>query len=175
MKSKTITETIMRERDKLILSMLPLGYVQTIPIFNIKENGDLCLKVPFLKYRVTGIVDKTEVCPIKYLVTRLFPERTLLSCEDLAKNATFAKVDFSRPIGYFRHEAAKKLDEQAYNKAQQELYALYDALGDSLIKGIYFPVDKEKRLKELLKILVAPYLHRFYKAIDADFYEKYIK
>mgnify|MGYP004458928239 FL=1 len=175
MKAKTITETIMRERDKLILSMLPLGYVQTIPVFSIKENGDLCLKVPFLKYRVTGIVDKTEVYPVKYLVTRLFPERTLLSCEDLAKNVAFSQVDFSHPIGYFRHEAAQKLDAQAYNKAQQELYTLYDALGDSLIKGIYSPVEKEKRLKELLKVLVAPYLHRFYKAIDKNFYEKYIR
>ena len=84
-------------------SGIPLEYVYGLPVFTVR-NSRLCMIIPFLKYKVTGQVDKTLVYPIRYTITVLLPEGRVVGYEDLTCNSAYGKVDFTKPVGFFRHE-----------------------------------------------------------------------
>lgn len=61
MKKEFSTEALIKnlKTNAFILnSSMPMGYVPNLPILCIL-NGNLCMKIPFLKYKVTGEIDKT--------------------------------------------------------------------------------------------------------------------
>ena len=58
----------LRSNEFILKCQMPLGYVAGYPILQ-DVNGELCIIVPFLKYKITGKPDKTAVYPIKYTVT----------------------------------------------------------------------------------------------------------
>ena len=66
-------------------SNFELGYVPGLPILSIM-NGNLCMKVPYIKYKITGEVDKTYVYPTRYVVTVSLPDGTIAGLEDLSYN-----------------------------------------------------------------------------------------
>lgn len=158
----------------ILNSSMPMGYVPGLPILCIL-NGNLCMKVPFLKYKVTGEVDKTFVYPVKYVATITLPEEQIVAFEDLYFRDSFAKVIFSNPVGVFRHEAIKNLDKQAYDNLRSKLYAEYDKIVTSLASGQPYPASDEAEFKHLFNLLIEPSLRPFYKAIDLSFAKKYIK
>lgn len=154
-------------------SSMPMGYVAGLPILCIL-NGNLCMKVPFLKYKITGEVDKTYVYPIKYVATVLVPENAVVSFEDMSLHFAFANVKFSDPIGTFRHEAVKDLDKKAYETMRSELYDEYDNIVKCLVNGKRYTLNDESRFRRLLNMLLEPSLRPFYKAINLDFANKYL-
>lgn len=158
----------------ILNSSMPMGYVAGLPVLCIL-NGNFCMKVPFLKYKVTGEVDKTFVYPIRYVATVLVPEGTIVSFEDLALHSAFANVAFSNPIGTFRHEAIKDLDKRAYDKLRSELYAEYDEIIDCLVNEKDYQANREVTFKRLFNLLLEPSLRPFYKAINSDFTNKYLE
>lgn len=157
----------------ILNSSMPMGYVPGLPILCIL-NGNLCMKIPFLKYKVTGEVDKTIVYPTKYVATVTIPEQQIVAFEDLSLKDTFAKVSFTEPIGIFRHEAVKDLDKLAYNNLRSALYEEYDKIIESLINGKEYHLNDEVKFRSLLNTILEPSLRPFYKAIDKDFANKYI-
>lgn len=160
--------------DSFILNCnMPMGYSAGLPILHIR-NEELCLTIPFLKYRVTGQVDKTLVYPIRYTTTMLLPEKTFIEFRNLAYQPRFQKVDFSKPVGLFRHEAVKHLTKQEYQSARDELLGLYDKVIRALLYGEEYGAQEEQRMKQLLQMLVEPSLLPIYKALDGDFYNKYL-
>lgn len=160
--------------NKLIqYSNIPMGYVPNLPVISIL-NGNLCMKVPYLKYKVTGEIDKTFVYPIKFIVTISVPEGTIIGIEDLSFNESFANVEFNTPIGTFRHEAIKNLNKEEYSNLRKALYMEYDKIVNYLIeKGAYTLTD-ERHFKSLFNVILEPSLHPFYRAIDSDFTNKYL-
>lgn len=160
--------------DSFVLGCkMPMGYSYGLPILKI-TNGRLCMVVPFLKYKMTGIVDKTLIYPIRNTVTFSLPEKNWISFEDLRYDEKFSKIDFAKPIGYFRPEKLKNVSKSEYNKLKDELFEEYNKVIDALLYDGEYSDEDEARMKELLGLLVEPCLYPLYKAIDKDFYEKYL-
>ena len=159
--------------NKFILhSNIPMSYVPGLPILSIM-NGNLCMKIPYLKYKITGEVDKTFIYPIKYLVTISLPERTIVGIEDFAYNTTFGNVEFNMPVGLFRHDAIKKLDKKAYGSLRKALYLEYDKVINHLCGQSGYSANDEKQFKSLFNVLIEPSLAPFYRVIDCDFTNQY--
>ena len=176
MENKISIQSIIKElktNDFVLNCAMPMGYVAGLPILQI-ANEQLCLKVPYLKYRVTGEVDKTLVYPIRYTVTLVLPEKRVSGFQDLSLDSAFAAVDFGAPIGLFRHEAIRNLNKAEYNALRDELFAQYDKVVDALLNDAEYGEDDEIRMRELLQQLLEPSLLPIYKALDADFFEKYL-
>lgn len=157
----------------ILNSSMPMGYVPGLPILCIL-NGNMCMKIPYLKYKITGEKDKTLIYPIRYVITITLPEEQIVSFEDLSFHESFAKVNYSDPIGTFRHEAIKKLDKQAYANLRISLYGEYDKIVNALTCGQPYTTSDEEEFKSLFNLLIEPSLLPFYKAIDYAFANKYI-
>lgn len=153
---------------------MEVGYSAGLPILQIK-NGILCLTVPYLKYRMTGAVDKTLVYPVRYTVTVALPGEDPVGFSDLSVNPVFEKVDFSKPVGTFRHDSIKQYSKDQYFALKDELYSLYDKTASALLYNAPYAEGDEKRMSELLRLLVEPSLLPIYRALDIDFYNKYLK
>lgn len=161
-------------RNEFVLNCrIPMGYGAGIPLLQVKNNC-LCLTVPFLKYQITGEIDKTLVYPIRNTVTFVLPEGTAVGFEDLRFNPKFLNVDFSKPIGLFRPDKLKKLNKTEYDNCRNELFELYDKLVLFLLGEGDYSEEDETRFSELLKLLIEPYHYPVYKALDIDFYNKYL-
>lgn len=157
----------------LLYCELPMGYVEGLPILQIR-NGQLCLTIPFLKYQVTGKVDQTLVYPIRYAVTVLLPEGKVLSFQDLSVMPQFAKVDFNKPVGLFRHEAIKQWGKKEYTAKREELLGMYDKVANALLYGDAYTEEDEQAMRAALQTMVEPSQLPIYKVLDGDFYEKYL-
>lgn len=176
MEKRISVEKILREvytSDFVLNCRMPMGYSAGLPVLQIK-NGSLCLMIPYLKYKVTGEVDKTLVFPIRYTVTLELPEQNFVGFSDLAFDEKFAEVDFAQPVGFFRHESIKALTKSEYRGKRSELFALYDKLVYALVYGETFSDADDAGMRSLLKLLVEPSLYPMYRALDANFYERYL-
>lgn len=153
---------------------IPMGYTCGLPILQVK-NDRLCLVIPYLKYKVTGEKDNTLVYPIRYVVTMVLPEEKPIDYKDLAFDYLFSKVDFKEAIGLFRHDAIKHLDKKEYEATREELYACYDKVIAALLFGEEYGEQDEERMRELLQLMIEPCLLPIYKALNKDFYSKYLE
>ena len=160
--------------NKFVLGNIPIGYVKGLPILNIK-NGNLCMVVPFLKYKITGEVDNTFVYPIHYAITFSIPEGTIVGFEDLAFNESFNNVKFTEPIGTFRHDAVKSMDKEGFQALKSSLYEEYDKIVSFLTLGTQYTHEDEIRFISLINTILEPSLHPFYMALDKNFATKYLK
>lgn len=160
--------------DFVLNCKMPMGYVYGYPILQIK-NGSLCMKVPFLRYKVTGKPDKTLVFPIRYSVTMELPEERIVEFSDFAFDNRFADVDFEKAVGLFKHESIKDLTKKEYEAKRAELFGLYDKLIASLLYGKEFTAEDNKKMKSMLQLLVEPSLLPEYKVLDKDFYNNYLR
>lgn len=151
---------------------IPLGYTNGLPILQIK-NDKLCVLIPYLMYKVTGEPDKTLVLPVKYTVTVSLPDRNIVAFEDLSIDPIFKNVNFSKPIGYFRHESIKKLGKNEYKEKRAELLAMYDKIASAILYGEPYSEEDDKAFRELLNIIIEPSVKPIYRALDADFCNKY--
>lgn len=160
--------------DFMLGCQLPKGYVAGYPILQIK-NGLLCMLIPYLKYKSTGKVDKTLVYPIRYTACMELPEERVIGFSDLAYAKCFEKVDFSRPIGLFRHESIKNLNKAQYKEKRVELYSMYDKLIASLLYGEEYTAEDDAKMKELLRMMIEPCEYQLYRVLDVEFYNKYLR
>ena len=152
---------------------IPMGYSAGLPI--IRElNSTLCITIPYLKYVMTGEVDKTLVYPIRYAITMDIKNKTVVRYEDLAFNPAMAKVDFNKPVGFFRHDSIKGYNKSKYEEEKNKLFALYNKIIERKLNGMPCSSADEKNFKELLATLVEPSVKIIYKVIDKDFYDKYM-
>lgn len=163
----------MRTDDFALNCQMPMGYTYGYPVLQIK-NERLCLAIPYLKYKATGKVDKTLVFPIRYVITVSLPDARPVEFTDLKFDERFAKLDFEAPIGFFRHDAIKNLNKTEYEGKRDELFECYDKVIDMLINGAEYTDADEAKMTELIKMLVEPCELPIYKALDEDFYSKYL-
>lgn len=160
--------------NPVIAGSIPLGYTYGYPILsNIKD--ELCLKVPFLRYKITGEIDRTLVFPIRYVATFTLPEMKLINLDDLYYCKAFFKIEFNKPCGLFRHEQIKGLTKEEYNKARRYLFQLYDKAIMSMLKGTEFTQEDSKMLKGILRGIIEPSLLPMYEKLDTKFYNSYLK
>lgn len=175
MSKHSIRETVqhINTNDFILHCNMPLGYVPGLPI--LKVLGDeLCLQVPFLKYKVTGVPDQTLVYPVRYTATMTWPEKKMIAFSNLAYDPAFEQVDFTRAIGLFRHEAVKHMKKDEYRALRDELLDQYDKVAAALLEGAEYTEADEAHMRELMQIILEPSLYPIYRALDQDFYDKYL-
>ncbi len=163
----------LKESEFFLQCKIPMGYSSGFPILQIK-NGSLCVTVPYLKYQTTGEVDKTLVFPIRYGISLELPTEKIIGFEDYEYKSSFVNIDFDKPVGYFRHDAVKQYNKTQYKELRRELMGEYDKVANALLGDATYGISDEKRMAELLQLLAEPSLLPFYRAIDADFYNKYL-
>lgn len=168
-------ETLLRElkSSRFVLECkMAMGYTPGLPILQIRKD-QLCLLVPFLKYKITGKPDKTLVYPIRYTVTVLLPEKKILAFSDLSFDRRFSSVQFDKPAGLFRHEAIQDLTRPQYRALRQELLQEYDRVAKALLFGEPYCAEDEKRMGALLRQLLEPSLLPLMRTLDMEFCRKY--
>ena len=170
--TKSIIKAL-KTSDFVLNCRMGMEYVTGLPILQIR-NGNLCLLVPFLKYKVTGEVDKTLVYPIRYTVTVGLPGAAPAEFRDLTYDALFERVDFEKAIGTFRHESVKQYTKDEYFALKDELFSLCDKTANMLLYGDECRAEDDDRMRELFQILIEPSLLPIYKVLDRDFYHKYL-
>lgn len=171
------TEDILKSlktNDFLLNSNIPMGYTPGIPMLSLR-NGEPCLVIPFLKYQMTGEVDKTRVFAPRFVITVVMNGGKVVKYEDLMYDSRFEEVDFRKPVGLFRHSSIRHLKKNDYNKMRNDIYELLDALSDSMTGKMEFDEMDEIKLKKLFSVLLEPSMKPFYHAIDKTFFETYIK
>ncbi len=169
----SLFETI-KSRDEVRL-LIPMGYVPGMPVITIK-NEQLVAIVPFLRYKVTGEVDRTLVFPIKYVVEYLIPEAQVVSFRDLSVEENYADRDFDEVLGFFRHESVKNFDKKAFTSFKKETLAQYDKLVNFLLgESDRFTQSDEIALKNNLLTIIEPFILNLYAELDKDFYNKYLQ
>lgn len=163
----------LRTSDFHLNCQMPMDYSSGFPIMQI-NNGSLCLLIPYLKYKPTGVVDQTLVYPIRFTITIELPQARVVKFEDLSFHPQFGKIDFNSPIGQFRHDAIKQYNKKEYFDLRDELYSLYDRVAEFLLYRADYNAVDEERTRELLMLLVEPSELPIYEILDKDFYEKYL-
>lgn len=175
MKPSFLTENFLNQfkTSKVVQSLLPLGYVPNLPVVT-SENDTLCLRVPFMRYKVTGKVDRTLVFPVRYVFTITVPDAVVVGFEDLAFNKAFVNVDFNKAVGIFRHEAVKNLKKAEYSALRSQLFAEYDKMIDFLANNTEYTESDKQAFIVLLNQVLEPSLKPFYHAIDNNFATKFL-
>lgn len=172
--SKQIS-TLMGElkSSSVIRSLIPMGYVASLPILSIK-NDNLCVTIPFLRYKITGETDKTLVFPIRYLIEYSLPQKQVIQFKDLYYDQAFAKVDFAKACGLFRHDAVKNLNREQYINLKSSTLRDYDKVVQFLIDDSDYSIDDEKLMIQHLSTIIEPSLIPMYRFINSEFYNKYL-
>lgn len=158
-----------------VRALIPMGYIAGMPIITIK-NEQLVAIIPFLRYKITGQIDRTLVFPIRYVLEYLVPECQLVGFKDLAVVSEYADYDFEKVIGFFRHESVKHLDRASFEALKMNTLSEFDKLVNYLI-GEYenYSQSDEKCLIKNLQTIIEPFVIEQYASLDADFYNKYLK
>ena len=152
-----------------------MGYVPGMPVMKIKNN-QLIAVVPFLRYKATGEVDRTLVYPIKYVMEYLIPENRLVGFKDLTIEEGFEDFDFDKVIGFFRHEAVKHMDREAFAAYKAETLSKLDKLVNFLLEeNVIYTSEDDKSLATNLQTIIEPFVSKHYAILDEDFYNKYLK
>ena len=174
MKAKFSTEKFLHEfrSSNAAQALIPMGYVPNLPIIT-SSNGVLCMCVPFMKYKVTGVVDQTLVFPLQYVFTVTIPNGAVVNFEDLAYNKVFTNVDFNKPVGTFRHDAVKHLNKAEYAALRSKLFAEYDKLIDFLANNAEYTESDKQEFITLLNQVLEPSLKPFYHALDKSFAKRF--
>ena len=99
---------------------IPMGRGMGYPV--LKIVGERLLISVFYYRSVLRPNDQTLLMPPEYKLTLDYPSGKLTSFENLRLDPRYAKVNFDKPVGIFRHEAIKHLDRDGYKKAKEDLY-----------------------------------------------------
>ena len=163
----------LKTNDFILNCNMPLGYSAGIPL--LKDcNGRLCVVIPYLRYKSTGKVDKTLIYPIRFAVTVEVPEGKIVGFSNLEYAKGYSKVKFDEPCGLFRHEAIQDLTKKQYNEKRKELLGMYDKLIAALMGEGDYTEEDETAMKSLLGTLLEPCLFGAYKALDKNFYNRFL-
>lgn len=153
--------------------LIPMEMGMGWPILSIR-NKKLCVTVPFYQ-AVVHSDDQTLLFPIAYTMAVLWPNGVIVEYKNLRFDSKYQDIDFSKPVGTFRHDTIKHLNKSQYIEKRNELYKLYDELITCLFSHEPLAEDSEKKFKETLGLLMEPSLKPFYQAIDIQFYNRLIK
>lgn len=157
-----------------IRGAVPMGFTPGIPVFSIRQEN-LCVEIPFLRYKTTGQKDRTLVFPVRYIATYLVPEMQLVAFVDLAFTPLADSTDFNKPIGFFRHAAIADLNRGQYAQLRADTLAGLDLLALSLLGERDDDPANEADLRANMSRIVEPSLYPIYRRISPAFFKKYIE
>lgn len=171
----SVNELIKKVRISNFLQecLLPMGYAEGYPMVRVCK-GEGYVIIPFLRYKATGKVDKTLVYPIRAAITVRARDGKIVGYQDLTADARFAKVDFEKPIGLFRHESIRSWNKKTFMENKSKLYGMYDNLLAAIAEGKDQSEADCKEMAQLLQTMVEPCQLPIYRALDQNFYNRYL-
>lgn len=156
-----------------IRSLVPMGYTPGLPVLTVR-NDELCVEIPFLRYKVTGEKDRTLVFPVRYVATYLIPELQMVEFVDLAYAPGGDGVDYGKAIGFFRHKAIADLSYQEYDDLRRDILTGMNDMAAHMLGQGDFDVVRENALGAEIARIIEPSLYPFYKSRYPKFFEKFI-
>ena len=163
----------LKSSDFVLGCEMPMGYTPGLPTLLIK-NDALIIQIPYLKYQTTGETDKTLVFPVRYVIELTLPDLKFINYKDLMFDSAYQTIDFSRPIGLFRHDTIKNLNKREYKAKKEELFKCYDEVVDYLLNDGEYTDSDENHFKELFSLMLEPSLYKMYRVLNKDFCNKYL-
>lgn len=135
----------------------------------IRQIGKtLCLTIPYYRRQVGR--GKTALYPLYCSVT--FPVKNpgrLLDFTIYPLQREWTNLDYSKPVGYFRHEALKDVTtREEYDGLCQKLYGYYDRMIEAVLEKR--PFEEEGEMRELFSELMEPGQYPAYLKINKKFY-----
>ncbi|MCX7745509.1 MAG: hypothetical protein N2645_01265 [Clostridia bacterium] len=112
--------------------------------------------------------------PITSAITIEWPTGKLVNYQDLRKVETWKGVVWDRPVGKIPHEAIVGLTYRDVMEKRKELMSMYDQMFDKLTEGSAFSPEWEERFSSLLRLLMEPFLEKYYRAISPKFFEYFL-
>lgn len=171
MENVTITDFLQRayksDARKLLIPMeLSAGW----PSISIKKQ-QLCITLPYFKVQ-PGKGGQIFLFPLSYVMTLTWPNGVMIDFAELKYKKEYNKsIDFTKPVGIFKHEAVKNWTREEYAAKRKELYSYYD----ELIAGISEKKDfmHADEMRSLFRMLMEPSLYPMYRNIAGNFFESY--
>lgn len=154
-------------------NLVPMQMNVGWPILSIRDKN-LCVCIPFFK-SVLNTGDNTLIFPVAYTITATWPKGVIVEFKNLRFDNMFQRVEFSKPVGKFRHDAIKHLNGLQYKEKRKRLFELYDKLIDCIFQDIPFEGENKIEFIQTLQMLMEPSLKPFYKALGNKFYSNYIE
>lgn len=169
-KMKELIHTFNRSelRRKLIPAELASGWpcIQRI-------KGKLCVVIPY--FNRMPVENGYALYPIYCSVTVLWkaPEKLLdFTIYHMLKE--WENVDYSNPVGFFKHKALEDVrTRKEYVALCDKLYECYDEMVLAVLNGR--PFEGEEKMTKLLSKLMEPSLYPFYEQINKKFYSNFYK
>jgi hypothetical protein len=152
-------------------SLIPMEFVSGLPILSIRK-GELCITIPYYRAKIRP-EDKTLIYPLAYSITALWSNGMIVDYKNFNFVPAMKRLDLSKPIGTFRHEAIKHLNKQQYKDLKNELFSCYDEYVACIEQKRAF--EGSKRMKELLNIIMEPCQKPMYMLIGKKFFEEFLE
>ena len=146
---------------------IPMGLVSGWP--SIRKIGKtIAITLPYFS-RVRE-KDKIALYPLYCSVT--FPVKNIDRILDFTifpNQESWKNIDYSKPIGYFKHKALSDVNtKEEYEALCQQLYSYYDDMIDDIINGR--PFSNENKMRKLFSKLMEPDHLPQYLKINKKFY-----
>ncbi len=152
-------------------SLIPMEFVSGLPILSLRK-GEICVTIPYYFVKVQP-QDKTLIYPLEYSITALWSNGLIVDYKNFNFVPAMKKLDFSKPVGTFRHEAIKHLNKQQYMELKNELLDCYDSYLTCIAEKK--PFEKQARMKELLNLLMEPCQKPMYMILGRKFFEEFLE
>ena len=172
MENKTIKTFIeMIRKSNTAQSLIPMEFVSGLPILSLRR-GEICITIPYYRAKVQP-QDKTLIYPLAYSITALWSNGLIVDYKNFNFVPAMKKLDFTKPIGTFRHEAIKNLSKQQYMELKKELFDCYDEYLSCIEKRN--PFTKSEPMKELLNLIMEPCQKPMYLILGRKFFEEFLE
>lgn len=172
MENKNIKSFIeMIRKSETARRLIPMEFVSGLPILSIRR-GEICITIPYYLQKIQPL-DKTLIYPLAYSITALWSNGLIVDYKNFNFVPAMKKLDFSRPIGTFRHEAIKNLNEQQYRELKKELFDCYDEYLACITEKK--PFMKSERMEELLNLIMEPCQKPMYLILGRKFFEVFLE
>lgn len=153
-------------------SSIPMGLVSGWPC--IRQVGKmLAITIPYFS-RTPG-EDKIAIYPLYCSVTvSLKNIDRVLDFTIYPYQAEWRNIDYTKPTGYFKHEALKEVKtKEEYQALCQQLYGYYDQMVEAITNKK--PFVQEGEMTRLFSILMEPGHYPQYLKINKKFYSYFCR
>lgn len=153
-------------------SVIPMGMVSGWPCIR-KIGKTLCVTIPYYARSVQD--SKVALSPLYCSVTVPVgnPDR-ILDFTIYPHQRSWNDVDYSKPAGYFKHEALKDVETKAeYQALCRQMYDYYDQMVAAI--QARKPFEEEAGMIELFSKLMEPGHYPLYLRINKKFYSYFCR
>lgn len=133
----------------------------------------LCLTIPY--YARTVANERVALYPIFCSVTIPVnnPDR-IMDFTIYAHQRLWSDIDFSKPVGYFKHEALSDVKTKGeYNTLVEALFGYYDKMILAVLSRK--PFEEEEQMTELFTKLMEPGQYPQYLRLNKKFYSHFCR